>query len=107
MCSQPSASALRGRLGVVEVAVEHRCRANQDLAVVADAHLDVGQRPADRVQLDLADRLRGGQRARSRSGRRTGFRLHAERAEEQEGVLADGLAARVGVAACATGRADP
>ena len=86
----------RGRL-VLEVAAEHAAGADHDLAGVADLHLHARQRPAHGVELDLVGRLHGV------VGAALGLavelaQLEAERAVEDEGVLADGLAAGEGMA---------
>ena len=88
---------LARRLVLLVVAVEDALRAHQDLAAVADPHLDAGERPADRVQPHLVRVLHRVE------GAALGLavelaQLDAERAVEDEGVLADRLAAGEGIA---------
>ena len=84
--NQPSVGdRLARRLGLLVIALEHRGRADQHLAVLGDPHLGTRDYPADGLGVGLAVGLQGGEPGEL-GGAVDLLEVDAERAKEAEGV---------------------
>src|SRR5262249_12500568 len=93
----PVGKGLAGRLRVLRVAPEDAWTPEQNLAVLRDANLHVGQGRAHGIEPDVTIALDGDEHARLGHAVEL-LDVHAEAAEEEEDLRADGLAGGVSAA---------